>query len=154
MGLNKMTGKQWLVLVVVLCVLAAMVAIQVVEREGNLNSSQASLSEPTMAKSVNETTAEVTEPADVFTPDTPVIYCSVKLSNAPADTEVKAQWIYIKGEAKGMTNRLLYETSATFHGTRYLSFSLTYDTEWPKGEYKVVLYVDGKEQLSVPFKVQ
>ncbi len=148
-----MTWKQWLILVVALCILGGFAAIRMVGDEGSSTSPVASLSEPTMTRSINKTTAEPMEPTDVFTPDTPVIYFTVKLSGARPDTEVKARWIYVRGEA-AMTNHLLNETSGIFGGTRYLSFSLTYDTDWPKGEYEVVLYLDGKEKLTVPFFVQ
>ncbi len=148
-----MTWKQWLILVVALCALGGFVAIQMIGDKGGSTSPEVSLSEPTMTRSINETTAEPTEPTDVFTPDTQVIYCTVKLSSPRPDTEVRAQWIYVKGEAD-MTNYVLNETSGIFGGTRYLSFALTYDTDWPKGEYAVVLYLDGQEKLTVPFSVR
>ncbi len=108
-----------------------------------------------MCKSVDETTMKPIEVADVFAPDTPEIFCSVKLSNAPDDTEVKAEWIYVSGEAEDLSNYLIDEVSLTADGTRHLSFSLIRPDEgWPRGDYKVVLYVDGKEQLSVPFIVE
>ena len=92
---------------------------------------------------------------DVFAVDTPEIFCSVKLSNAPPDTEVKAEWVYVKGELEDMENYLIDTYSLTADDTRYLSFSLTIpDAGWPTGEYKVVLYVEGNEQLSVPFTIQ
>ncbi len=90
----------------------------------------------------------------VFAPGTPEIYCSAILSNAPPDTEIKAEWVYIQGEADA-TNALITDSSVTADGTRYVYFSMTApDTGWPRGNYKVVLYIDGKEQLSVPFSVQ
>jgi len=41
------------------------------------------------------------------------------------------------------------------NGTHYISTSMTrpYDG-WPRGDYQVVLYIDGKEKLSVPFTVE
>ena len=58
----------------------------------------ASLSEATMCKSVDNTKAPVIK-SDVFSTSDAVIYCSVKLSNAPSDTKINAQWIYVQGEA-------------------------------------------------------
>ena len=114
----------------------------------------ASLSEATMCRSVDNDMHPI-DATDIFTTNTPEIFCSVKLSYAPPDTEVKAEWIYVQGELEDVENYLIDDYSLTAEGTLYLSFSLTKpEAEWPKGEYKVILYVDGKEKLSVPFTVQ
>lgn len=92
----------------------------------------------------------------IFSPPTS-LKSSARLSYLllPPDTEVKAEWIYVQGELEGTENYLIDDYSLTAEGTLYLSFSLTEpDAGWPKGEYKVILYVDGKEKLSVPFTVQ
>lgn len=114
----------------------------------------ASLSEATMCLNVDENMRPI-DATDVFTTDTPEIFCSVKLSHAPPDTEVKAEWIYVEGELEDMENYLITDYTLTADGTKYLSFSVTKpDAGWPKGEYKITLYVEGKEKLSVPFTVQ
>lgn len=115
---------------------------------------EVSLSEATMCRSVDGDMRPI-DATDVFTTDTPEIFCSVKLSYAPPDTEVKAEWIYVQGELEGTENYLIDDYSLTAEGTVYLSFSLTKpEAGWPKGEYKVILYVGGEEKLSVPFTVQ
>jgi hypothetical protein len=114
----------------------------------------ASLSEATMCLSVDSDMRPV-DATDIFATDTPEIFCSVKLSSAPSDTDVKAEWIYVQGELEGTENYLIDDYTLTAEGTLYLGFSLTEpDTGWPTGEYKVILYVDGEEKLSVPFTVQ
>ena len=114
----------------------------------------ASLSEATMCLSVDNDMRPI-DATDIFATDTPEIFCSVKLSSAPPDTEVKAEWIYVQGELEGTENHLIDDYSLTAEGTLYIGFSLTEpDAGWPKGEYKVILYVDGTEKLSVPFTVQ
>ena len=114
----------------------------------------ASLSEATMCLSVDSDMRPVSA-TDIFATDTPEIFCSVKLSSAPSDTDVKAEWIYVQGELEGTENYLIDDYTLTAEGTLYLGFSLTEpDTGWPTGEYKVILYVDGEEKLSVPFTVQ
>ncbi|HUT97210.1 MAG TPA: hypothetical protein VMW60_03715 [Dehalococcoidales bacterium] len=112
----------------------------------------ASLSEATMCTGVDENEQPL-DSTDVFSFDTPEIFCSVKLSNAPSETVVKAEWVYVEGEA-GVTDYLLGEYELPADGTRYLGFSFSPDGNWPRGDYKVVLYVDGKEKLSVPFTVE
>ena len=114
----------------------------------------ASLSEATMCLSVDSDMRPLNA-TDIFATDTPEIFCSVKLSSAPSDTEVKAEWIYIQGELEGTQNYLIDDYTLTAEGTTYLGFSLTEpDAGWPTGEYKVILYVDEEEKLSVPFTVQ
>jgi hypothetical protein len=113
------------------------------------SSQQASLSEATMCKSVNLTTMAPIERADVFPPDFDIIYCSVKLSNAPPNTEVKAQWF-------DNNNQQLLEKTVTADGTHYIASSITRATAAPltTGNYSVKLFLNGKEQVTVPFKLQ
>ena len=52
------------------------------------------------------------------------------------------------------SNYLLDDWSGTTEGTGYIWSALTSFGVWPRGDYKVVWYVDGKEKLSVPFRVE
>lgn len=143
-----MKSKVFLTIVLVLVSLMLMMPLVGCE----VSCTTASLSEATMCTGV-DADSEPLDSVNVFSVDTPEIFCSVKLSNAPSDTLVKAEWIYVEGEA-GLTDYFLDDYELTADGTRYLSFSLTYTGEWPRGDYKVVLYVDGKEKSSVPFTVE
>ena len=121
---------------------------------GEVSFTTASLSEATMTTGVDADFRPLNV-TNAFTPDTPVIYCSVKVSNAPPDTEIRADWIYIKGEAEDLTDYLIDSVILTAEGTQYIKESLiSPDEGWPRGDYKVVLYVDGKEELTVPFSVR
>jgi hypothetical protein len=113
------------------------------------SSQQASLSEATICKSVNLTTMAPIERADVFPPDFDIIYCSVKLSNAPSNTQVKVQWF-------DNNNQQLLEKTITADGTRYIASSITRATAAPftTGNYSVKLFLNGKEQVTVPFTLQ
>ena len=62
--------------------------------EAEASPATVSLSEATMTTAVDSDLRPL-DTTDVFAPDTPDIHCSAKLSNAPSDTEVKAEWIYI-----------------------------------------------------------
>ncbi|MFC2161347.1 hypothetical protein ACFLRW_03440 [Acidobacteriota bacterium] len=116
--------------------------------------STAKLSDATMCTKINEETKEPVEKTDVFTSDSPEIYCSVKLSNAPSDTKIKSEWIYVKGEAEDLSDYVIDEFTITTEGTKYVSFSLSRpNTGFPKGEYILKLYLDDEIKLSVPFKV-
>ena len=107
-----------------------------------------------MAGSVDEITGQPLDKTDTFTADVPDIFVSVKLSNAPADTEVSAEWIYVSGEVEDLENYTIMTLSDTYEGTQYIYFSISeMEGSWPSGNYKVVLYIDGKEQLTIPFTV-
>ncbi len=146
--------KKSTVLLASIIVVSLLLAIPLTACEVEVSVSTASLSEATMCQGVDKDMRPI-DVTDIFTTDAPEIFCSVKLSHAPSDTEVKAEWMYVKGELEDVENYLIADYSLTAEGTQYLSFSLTKpEAGWPKGEYKIILYVDGKENLSVPFTVQ
>jgi len=122
--------------------------------EGEISSSTAKLGEATMCTKVDEKTKKPVEKTDVFTSDTPEIFCSVKLSSAPSDTNIKSEWIYVKGEAENLSDYKIDEFTITTEGTKYVSFSLSRpNTGFPKGEYILKLYLNDEFKLSVPFKI-
>jgi len=113
------------------------------------------LSKATMCQSVNPQTGEPVEPTTSFATDTAEIFCSVKLANAPSGTEIKSEWIFVKGETGDAVDYLIDTWNTTAAGSGYISFSITRpEGNWPMGDYKVVLYLDGKEVTSAPFKIQ
>ncbi len=120
---------------------------------GEVSFTSARLSEATMCLGVDDEMKPV-NPTDTFGVTTPEIFCSAKLSNAPSDTEVGAEWIYVKGEAAGVEDYVIDTVSVTTDGTRYLFFSLPKSTDnWPVGEYQLNLTIDGKQEVSLPFTV-
>jgi hypothetical protein len=95
-------------------------------------------------------------PTTVFAPaDT--FYVVGDLKNAPAGTVLEANWLAVQIEGYE-PDELIYEqtindfTDESFTGTIY--FQLSNDSEWPVGEYKVDVYLDGNFVNSVPFSVQ
>ena len=153
-----MKGKRFFAIAIALSTLVAVLVFPLAGCTGEVgfptSSGKASLSNATMCKSV-DSDREPVEPTNVFTPDTPEIFCSVNLSNAPSDTEVSSEWIYIQKDTEGEEGLLIDTWSTIAEGTRYVSFSVTRpDNGWPTGDYKVVLYLDGNEKTSVTFKVQ
>jgi hypothetical protein len=140
------------ILAAAIILVSFLLAMPLIGCEGETSFTTASLSEATMSTAVGED-ARPLDITDVFAVDTPEIFCSVKLSHAPPDTKVKAEWIYVGGEAD-LTDYFLDDYNLTADGTSYLAFSLSSEEEWLRGDYKVVLYVDGKEELSVPFTVE
>ena len=144
--MNRLWGKIGIIIALALVVIPAMGA--------SCSVTTAAISEATMAPEVNAE-AQPVNATDVFATDTPEIFCSFKLSHAPDDTHLKAEWIYIQGEVEGLTDYLLATWETTTDGTRYVETSLTPpDTGWPRGEYQVVLYIDDEAQTSVPFTIE
>ena len=144
-----MPGKK-LALAIVVVTLATLV-LPLAACQGEISFTTASLSNATMCKSVDPQTMEPVEKTNTFSADTSEIFCSVKLSNAPSNTVIKAEWLYVQGEA----DYLIDSVSITTEGSRHIGFSIPRpDTAWPTGDYKVVLYLDDNEELSTSFKVQ
>jgi hypothetical protein len=145
----KKTQRAWTWSGVGLTCVSILLAVVVLITAG----SQDTLSEATMCKNINPQTHQPLDKTDTFSPDTAVINLTVKLSNAPPDTEVNTQWTYVKGE--GVTNYQMGEYSVKTDGTRYISFSLDApDKGFPRGDYAVTLQVNGKTKMTVPFSVK
>jgi len=120
---------------------------------GEISFTTASLSEATMALGA-DAEARPVNPTDTFTVGTPEVFCSAKLSNAPDGTEIISEWVYVQGELAGYEDHVIDSHTLTTEGSRYVAFSLPRpDAGWPKGEYKLVLYIDGKEEVTVPFTI-
>jgi hypothetical protein len=150
-----MKEKKLFILTAGLLVLLAMLVTSLAGCTVSVNVSTASLSEATTCKSVDQQTKRPVEKTDIFSADITEIFCSVKVSNAPPETQITAVWVYIQGEAKDLKNYKIAEYTLQGSGTRYLSFSITRpDKGWPIGDYEVKLFVAEKEKLTVPFKVQ
>jgi hypothetical protein len=82
-------------------------------------------------------------PGDTF-------YCILDLKNAPEDTKVKAVWSAV--DASGDTQIGEYELT---NGSGVLTFQVTPpEGGWAKGNYKVVLSLNGKKKNTITFKVK
>lgn len=148
-----MNGKRLFVPVLIVLAMAVVTALPLAGCTNGVGfpttSATPSLSQATTCKSINLQTGEPIEPTTTFAPDTTQIFGSAKLSNAPAGTEIKSEWIYIQGDL------LIDSWSTSAEGTQYISSSITRpDSTWPMGDYKLVIYLNGKEAATVPFKVQ
>jgi len=108
-----------------------------------------SLNEATIAESVDSYNRPVVK-RDSFYDDIGTIYCSVKLSNASDNTEIKTEWIYL-GEDERLTIR---EESLIKSGTCYVCFEVGQPFGgWLLGNYEVKLYLNEKEEVSLPFRI-
>ncbi|MFZ3171834.1 MAG: zinc ribbon domain-containing protein [Carboxydocellales bacterium] len=104
----------------------------------------------TMSTGVKQDTFEPVNPTDTFTPKSPAIYCSAKLTDAPANSTVKFIFYYLEG---GKMEIAPVEMKAG--GTRYTMAYLTAPQKgWPLGKYEVVVLFNGKESGRVSFTVK
>jgi len=83
-----------------------------------------------------------------------VFYAIVHLANAPDGTEVKAVWYAANVEGED-PETFIDEVSIT-SGDAILTFDManTPDILWPRGSYRVDLYLNGELETSVNFQVQ
>jgi len=132
--------------VFVILMSAAVPLVGCAEEEEEVSPPTGLLSEATMARGVDDGSRPV-NPTGVFSTDAEGFFCSFKLTDAPRDTEIKAEWVYVGGEAEAQTgkNYTIEVLNATAEGTCYTSIVLPLlpipDYEWPRGDYKVILYV-------------
>jgi hypothetical protein len=121
------------------------------------------ISEVTMATAVDQNDRPL-NPTSVFATDADGFYCSFKLSGFPVGSKVRAEWIYVGGdpevEAEIGQDYVMETQTGTImeegHGYTAAAYNRPpiADYRWPKGNYKVVVYVDDQEKGSASFKVE
>ncbi|MGD0355072.1 MAG: hypothetical protein ABSB31_06490 [Dehalococcoidia bacterium] len=121
--------------------------------------SNSSVTAGVMTTSVDNDSMPTSPVRTSFAPDTKAIYCSFKVSGVAPQDMIKASWYYLKGEAVGKENTLINETYTVVQSdssSYYLAFYLDAPNagSWDKGDYKVVISVNGVEKLSIPFTVE
>ena len=141
-----------------------LMAVALVGCDGNNNGNgvingAAIISEATMTTALDDEGRPL-DSIDVFPIDAGVFLCSFKVTDIPPDTEITAEWIYIGGEVQNEVgeNFLIDSWSSTVRGGTYYTFAIMRrplpDYQWPRGDYKVDLYADGKKEASALFHVQ
>jgi hypothetical protein len=122
------------------------------------------ISDVTMSTDVDQNGLPI-NPTDVFTTDTHTLYLSFKISGFPVGTEIKAEWIYVGGDpdtedvvgqdfvAETQTATVMKKGGGYTYTTYSRPNAPGYEF-WPKGNYKVVLSVDGLEKASTTFRIE
>lgn len=87
-----------------------------------------------------------------FAPSDRVFYAQIALANAPDDTTLKAAWTAVSVEGEE-PNLLIDETELT-GGDGFYTFSLSNDSDWPVGQYKVDIYLNNELDQTLTFNVQ
>ncbi|HKK94700.1 MAG TPA: hypothetical protein VJ916_00040 [Anaerovoracaceae bacterium] len=105
-----------------------------------------------MASEVDEATYEPITITDEFTKDTPIIFLTAVLENAPEETMAGAEWYYMDAGDEVFIDSAEVEA---MDSTTPLLFSLSSPTEgWPIGEYMVKLFIDREYDQAVSFFVE
>jgi hypothetical protein len=117
----------------------------------------------TMSKSIAPDSRPV-DPTTVFSENATAFYCSFIVSGFPAGSHLEVQWIYEGGDpySENITGKnFVAETQTAVivkEGRGYTNTAypkpLLPDYKWPKGDYKVVINVEGMEKASTSFKVE
>ena len=112
------------------------------------------VSDTTLAAAVDSESRPVNA-TNTFTVATETIYISLKLNNAPANTQVMARMTYLNGEAPGRANSTMFSQTLSGQGTKYLAFTVKPPPGgFPQGNYQVSISANGQDQASLPFSVQ
>ena len=123
--------------------------------QGQAAASNVTLSDATMCAFIDQLTGKPVAGTGIFPSDTASIYCSVKVSGAQFNDQVKARWTYISGELTGVKDRKIAESAVKVEGREYMSFSFGPKAGqlFPRGDYSLGLYVDDRELVNLPFTV-
>jgi len=151
----KMKRNKFNILMPVLLALTATVLVSLVgcaeQTSAPSSPSTAVLSEATMCKNFNYQTG-AGDNITAFVRNDSWIMCSVKLSDAPSGTSVKAVWFY-----QGNQRRSEIQVAS---GTRYLGFKVepmnfhSNAMRFDAGDYAVKLYLNEQEKTTLQFNVQ
>lgn len=117
-------------------------------------SPSAAVSDATLANAIDADGKPINA-STAFLVNAEVIYLSVRLNNAPANTQVLVKLTYVDGEATDLANTTMYNNTKSGQGTGYLAFAMTPPPGgFPQGNYSVSVSANGQEVTTTPFKVE
>jgi hypothetical protein len=154
-----MNNKYWLIVLVVVALSLVFVSVSGCNK-GEEDSSVGVISDVAMSTAVDSSDRPI-NPTTVFPVDTQAFYCSFRASHFPPDSKILVQWVYVTGEVVDEVgeNNIVQMNTGTLGGDGYASIAMQVspdatDSTWPRGEYKVILSVNGEEKASVSFNVE
>lgn len=118
---------------------------------GSLNFTTANLKNAHMTTDM-DSSKEPVDDVKSYTVNAPKLVCVAELHNAPANTKIKFAWTYVTGN----TPIIEFNMDSGDKGSSVYVFSnITNDKPWPKGEYKVEIYIEDRKtpDAAVNFKV-
>lgn len=112
--------------------------------------STANISSADLAKILPDGKSE--KVGSTFHPADGPFHLLVVVANAPEGTKVKASWFTLEStDSKGT---LIDEKEIILGNETDVDFNLSLPRPWPVGKYKVDLFLNGKLDRSIPFKVE
>ncbi|HMD90677.1 MAG TPA: zinc ribbon domain-containing protein [Anaerolineaceae bacterium] len=111
------------------------------------------ISKVTMAENTQGANKDPVNPTKVFQTSA-TIHAVVAITNAPANTRVKAIWFATSAESVDCNTQVGQPYELTTDGSRNIDFSLAPTTTWPTGSYRVEIYVDDNLDQVVDYTVQ
>ena len=123
--------------------------------QGQAAASAVTLSDATICAGIDRLTGKPIAGTGIFPSDALSIYCSVKVSGARFNDQVKARWTYVGGELTGAKDQKIAESAVKVEGREYIyySFGPKAGQPFPRGDYSLGLYVDDRELVNLPFTV-
>jgi hypothetical protein len=107
----------------------------------------------TMALDTQGANKDPVNPTTVFQPSA-VIHGVVAIHNAPSNTRVKAVWYATSVESVGCNTQVGQPYELTTDGSRNVDFTLSPNSTWPTGSYRVEIYVNDSLDQVVDYTVQ
>ena len=150
-----MKNSHWYAMLVFLTVISLfMTAPGCIKVNTGQKGPSAVVSDATLANAVDYEGKPINA-STAFLVNAEVIYLSVRLNNAPANTQVLVKLTYLSGEASSLANTTMYNNTKPGQGTGYLAFAMTPPPGgFPQGNYSVSVSANGQEVTNTPFKVE
>ncbi len=116
-------------------------------------STHVALSEATMCAGLDSAMRPL-NPTTMFSARATELNLSVKILNAPRDTEIRAELFYVKGPTNTI-NKMVSAGRVIVEGTTYIGFPFARGGigAWPVGDYRVDLYVKSEKALDLTFNI-
>lgn len=116
-------------------------------------SSSGLIASVTLARGSQGERKDPVDPTSVFGP-TDTIHAIVAVEDAPQGTLFKSAWRAVDIGDPAACDTLITEYELSTDGTRNIDFTLSSESAWPVGAYKVEIYVNGTLDQVLFFTVQ
>jgi hypothetical protein len=102
-----------------------------------------------------DTEKKQADPTAKFAASVKEIDVSARAYNVPANTELSVKWILVRSDDAIYADYLLKEDKAPLEGTApiFAAFKRG-EKDMPKGDYAVKIALNGKDMVTLPFRVQ
>ncbi len=147
-----MRNKGCIIALTIMIVVVAAIAVLLIAGGGiigfNFDFTTARIMDLNTSTGINEQTSEPVDITDTFAPDSPVIYVTGTIRNAPQGTGIQAIWVHVD------SNSSVDGPVLQIEGSRWFSFVLTRgDRDFPIGNYQAKILLNGRQVRAVKFKV-